>query len=71
MSPLVLLSCCVALVAGMAPSPPTTTAAPAQPGPDATLDQVWQWMSSIAQSQDQGTVNINMWMSGNKMSMQV
>ena len=62
-----LLGCVTSLVSGMAS---TTTSAPAQPGPDASLDEVWSWMSSVAQSQDQGAVTINMWMSGNKMSMQ-
>ena len=68
MMPLLLLGCCVALVAGMAT---TTTSAPAQPGADASLEEVWAWMSSVAGAQDQGFININMWMSGNKMSMQV
>ncbi len=67
MMPLLLLGCSAALVAGMA----TTTSAPAQPGADASLEEVWAWMSSVAGSQDQGVININMWMSGNKMSMQV
>merc|ERR1719384_2643123 len=62
---LLMLSCSAALVAGMA-----TTSAPAQPGQDASLQEVWDWISSVAESQDQGKLNINMWMSGNKMSMQ-
>ena len=37
-----------------------------QPGPEATLDEVWAWMSSIAKNTE---VNVNMYMSGNKMSM--
>ena len=64
---LLMLSCSAALVASMAT---TTTSAPAQPGQDASLQEVWDWMSSVAESQDQGKLNINMWMSGNKMSMQ-
>ena len=66
--PLILLICSAALVAGMST---TTTSAPAQPGAEASLEEVWAWMSSVAGSQDQGVININMWMSGNKMSMQV
>ena len=66
--PLLLLVCSAALVAGMSP---TTTSAPAQPGADASLEEVWAWMSSVAGAQDQGEININMWMSGNKMYMQV
>ena len=49
----------------------TTTEAPAQPGPDASLQEVWDWMTSVAKSQDNGVLNINMWMSSNKMYMQV
>ena len=65
---MILLICSAALVAGMST---TTTSAPAQPGAEASLEEVWAWMSSVAGSQDQGVININMWMSGNKMSMQV
>ena len=66
---LFLLSCITTLVTSM--STTTTTVAPPQPGPDATLQEVWDWMVSVAGSQDEGRLNINMWMSGNKMSMQV
>ena len=66
--PLILLICSVALVAGMST---TTSSAPAQPGAEASLEEVWAWISSVAGAQDQGVININMWMSGNKMSMQV
>merc|ERR1719323_567139 len=65
---LFLLSCITTLVTSM--STTTTTVAPPQPGPDATLQEVWDWMVSVAGSQDEGRLNINMWMSGNKMSMQ-
>merc|ERR1712012_1068 len=65
---LFLLSFTTTLVSSM--STTTTTVAPPQPGPDATLQEVWDWMVSVAGSQDEGRLNINMWMSGNKMSMQ-
>ena len=65
---LLLLICVSSLVSAMVT---TTTEAPATPGPDATLQEVWDWMVSVAGSQDNGALNINMWMAGNKMSMQV
>ena len=65
---LLLLSCSAALVASMAT---TTTPAPSQPGAGASLQEVWAWLSSVAAARDQGSLNINMWMAGNKMSMQV
>ena len=65
MLPLLLLSCSATLVFSMVT---TTTEAP---GPDASLQEVWDWMTSVAKSQDNGVLYINMWMSGNKMSMQV
>ena len=65
MLPLLLLSYSATLVFSMVT---TTTEAP---GPDASLQEVWDWMTSVAKSQDNGVLNINMWMSGNKMSMQV
>ena len=65
---LLLLSCSAALVASMATS---TTPAPSQPGAGASLQEVWAWLSSVAAARDQGSLNINMWMAGNKMSMQV
>ena len=46
----------------------TTTAAP-MPGAEATLTEVWEWMSAVAKDTEEGAVNINMYMSGNKMSM--
>merc|ERR1711872_365941 len=39
------------------------------PGPDSTLEDVWEWMSSVAKDSNDGIININMYMSGNKMSM--
>ena len=65
---LLLLTCSAALVSGMST---TTTSAPTKPGAEASLEEVWAWMSSVAGSQDQGIININMWMAGNKMSMKV
>ena len=59
---LLLLTCSAALVASMA-----TT----QPGAGASLEEVWAWLSSVAAARDQGSLNINMWMAGNKMPMQV
>ena len=48
----------------------TTTEVPLNPGPEASLEEVWTWMSSVASSAGPaGALNINMWMSGNKMSM--
>merc|ERR1719244_285933 len=41
----------------------------AMPGENATLEEVWEWMSKVAQDSKEGQVNINMYMSGNKMSM--
>ena len=41
----------------------------AMPGLDATLEEVWEWVSKVAKASKEGQVNINMYMSGNKMSM--
>ena len=39
------------------------------PGVDATLEEVWEWVSKVAKASKEGQVNINMYMSGNKMAM--
>merc|ERR1712142_572199 len=39
------------------------------PGANSTLEDVWEWMSSVAKDSNDGIININMYMSGNKMSM--
>merc|ERR1719244_1041044 len=41
----------------------------AMPGKNATLEEVWEWMSKVAKDSKEGQVNINMYMSGNKMTM--
>merc|ERR1719244_1814855 len=41
----------------------------AMPGDNATLEEVWEWMSKVAKDSKEGQVNINMYMSGNQMSM--
>ena len=33
----------------------------ATPGAEATLEEVWAWMSSVAKDTNEGTVNINMY----------
>merc|ERR1739842_143982 len=39
------------------------------PGVNTTLEEVWEWMTKVAKVSKEGQVNINMYMSGNKMSM--
>merc|ERR1719244_1378251 len=41
----------------------------AMPGENATLEEVWEWMSKVAQDSKDGQVNINMYMSSNQMAM--
>ena len=67
---LTLLPLVVSSTVAMAGGDTTTTEAPVNPGPEASLEEVWTWMSSVASSAGpDGALNINMWMSGNKMSM--
>merc|ERR1712183_829682 len=50
-----------------ASSPPSNEEA--MPGVNTSLEEEWEWMTKVAKDSKEGQVNINMYMSGNKMSM--
>jgi len=61
---------CLFLISVVAGQPRTTTTSSPVPEPDADLQEVWDWLSTLNPSDTDGAaINVNMYMAYNQMSM--